>query len=137
MELKYGFCVDRLGYLKTERILLDLKTSSKPSPSWAIQTIAYALGLDCFESPLGRHVEGSAYAGLPEEPTVSTDSLSKLELLAEAERGLTFEQREYLENYFLGSLSLCVSPEDWKHSLATARRLLEAKKAKAGTLSFP
>ena len=35
--------------MKGERILLDLKTSSRASPSWAIQTIAYALGLGCFE----------------------------------------------------------------------------------------
>jgi hypothetical protein len=47
--LRYGFCVDRLGLLKGERVLLDLKTSYKASPSWAIQTIAYALGLGCFE----------------------------------------------------------------------------------------
>jgi hypothetical protein len=43
--LPYGFCVDRIGSIAGERILLDLKTSSKVSPSWAIQTIAYALGL--------------------------------------------------------------------------------------------
>jgi hypothetical protein len=47
--LRYGFCVDRMGTVNGERILLDLKTSSKPSPSWAIQTVAYALGLGCFE----------------------------------------------------------------------------------------
>jgi hypothetical protein len=47
--LYYGFCVDRLGYLNGERIILDLKTSSKPYPSWPIQTVAYALGLGCGE----------------------------------------------------------------------------------------
>jgi hypothetical protein len=48
-ELRFGFCVDRLGMVNGARILLDLKTSSKPSRSWPIQTVAYALGLGCFE----------------------------------------------------------------------------------------
>jgi hypothetical protein len=48
--LQYGFCVDRMGYIEGQKIVLDLKTSSKPYDSWAIQTMAYALGLDCFEA---------------------------------------------------------------------------------------
>jgi hypothetical protein len=47
--LHYGFCVDRMGYINGQRIILDLKTSSKPYASWAIQTAAYALGLGCTE----------------------------------------------------------------------------------------
>jgi hypothetical protein len=46
-ELRYGFCVDRLGQIAGERILLDLKTSSKAQASWSIQTMAYCLGLGC------------------------------------------------------------------------------------------
>ncbi len=47
--LQYGFCVDRMGYVDGQRIILDLKTSSKPYASWAIQTAAYAIGLDCLD----------------------------------------------------------------------------------------
>jgi len=50
LGLQYGFCVDRMGYVDGQRIVLDLKTSSKAYPSWRIQTVAYALGLDCFEA---------------------------------------------------------------------------------------
>ena len=49
--MKYGMCVDRVGRFKAAKtaILLDIKTSSKPQPHWAIQTAAYAagLGLEC------------------------------------------------------------------------------------------
>jgi hypothetical protein len=45
--LRYGFCVDRLGQIGEERVLLDLKTSSKAQLSWPIQTMAYSLGLGC------------------------------------------------------------------------------------------
>jgi len=49
--MRYGMCVDRVGRFKVSKntILLDIKTSSKPQPSWGIQTAAYAagLGLDC------------------------------------------------------------------------------------------
>ena len=43
--LPYGFCVDRIGTSKDGRFLLDIKTSSKPQPSWAIQTAAYCSGI--------------------------------------------------------------------------------------------
>lgn len=47
--MAYGMCLDRLGWLKNAsgddyEVLLDLKTSSRPSASWAIQTAAYADG---------------------------------------------------------------------------------------------
>jgi hypothetical protein len=44
--LKYGMCVDRTGLLNDKPTVLDLKTSSKKQASWAIQTAAYAIGLD-------------------------------------------------------------------------------------------
>jgi hypothetical protein len=47
-ELRYGMRFDRLGTVHIkgveERVLLDLKTASKPSPSWPIQTAAYLVG---------------------------------------------------------------------------------------------
>lgn len=42
---QYGMTLDRLGTVaKRGRIVLDLKTSSKPSKSWPIQTAAYVAG---------------------------------------------------------------------------------------------
>src|ERR1022692_2633711 len=40
--LAYGYCVDRLGVLDGQPVLLDIKTSSKVSHAWPIQTAAYA-----------------------------------------------------------------------------------------------
>ena len=40
--LRFGYCVDRIGTMDGKRVLLDIKTSSKRQPSWAIQTAAYA-----------------------------------------------------------------------------------------------
>jgi hypothetical protein len=47
VELPYGMCVDRVGSLKGGELeaVVDIKTSSRPQPSWAIQTAAYAYGL--------------------------------------------------------------------------------------------
>ena len=42
---KYGMCVDRAGKLDGQYCVMDIKTSSKPRPEWAIQTMAYVLGL--------------------------------------------------------------------------------------------
>jgi hypothetical protein len=41
-ELKFGYCVDRVGLLAGEMLLLDLKTASKKMPWWGIQTAGYA-----------------------------------------------------------------------------------------------
>jgi hypothetical protein len=35
---KYGMCVDRVGTIEGKEYVLDIKTSSRPQPSWAIQT---------------------------------------------------------------------------------------------------
>lgn len=51
--LRYGFCVDRLGTLDGKPVLVDIKTSSKPSPSWAVQTAAYAEATNFAENPEG------------------------------------------------------------------------------------
>lgn len=49
--MKYGMCVDRMGRFEGSDVpvVLDIKTSSRPQASWAIQTAAYAIGLslDC------------------------------------------------------------------------------------------
>lgn len=48
--MRYGMTLDRIGVLDAPKvplegeILLDLKTSSKPSAAWPIQTAAYKLG---------------------------------------------------------------------------------------------
>jgi hypothetical protein len=39
--LAYGFCLDRIGILDGKETLIDLKTATKKSASWAIQTAAY------------------------------------------------------------------------------------------------
>lgn len=44
--VKYGMCVDRVGVIDGKEYVIDLKTSSKPRPEWAIQTMAYAEGLE-------------------------------------------------------------------------------------------
>jgi hypothetical protein len=41
-ELKFGYCVDRVGLLEGELWLIDLKTASKKQPWWGIQTAGYA-----------------------------------------------------------------------------------------------
>jgi hypothetical protein len=40
--LAYGYCLDRTGIIEGTPVLLDIKTASKRSPAWAIQTAAYA-----------------------------------------------------------------------------------------------
>ena len=40
--LKFGYCVDRVGLLNGELVLIDLKTASKREPWWGIQTAGYA-----------------------------------------------------------------------------------------------
>lgn len=44
--MAYGMCFDRLGSMNGYdcEVLLDIKTSSRPSASWAIQTAAYVDG---------------------------------------------------------------------------------------------
>jgi len=50
-SLRYGMCVDRIGYFGEEldACIVDLKTAAKPSPAWPIQTAAYAHGLGNFD----------------------------------------------------------------------------------------
>jgi hypothetical protein len=50
LGLQYGMCVDRVGPLRGKMYVLDLKTSSKRRPEWAIQTIAYAQGLGMYDA---------------------------------------------------------------------------------------
>lgn len=47
--MAYGMTLDRLGRMKGYdcEVLLDIKTSSRPSASWAIQTAAYVDGYGC------------------------------------------------------------------------------------------
>jgi hypothetical protein len=40
--LQFGYCLDRLGMIGETEVLLDIKTASKKSHSWPIQTAAYA-----------------------------------------------------------------------------------------------
>jgi hypothetical protein len=49
-ELPFGFCLDRIGVLAGEEILLDLKTAKKRSPFWGVQTAAYCRGAN-FDGP--------------------------------------------------------------------------------------
>lgn len=44
--LRFGYCIDRLGRLKGEAALIDIKTASKKQASWAIQTAAYACAVE-------------------------------------------------------------------------------------------
>lgn len=57
--MRYGMTLDRVGTMNgEERVLLDLKTSSKPQAYWTIQTAAYLVGyseIDSQERP-GRAV---------------------------------------------------------------------------------
>lgn len=48
--LSFGMCVDRVGHFEGSEapVVVDIKTSSKPQPSWALQTAAYADGLGYF-----------------------------------------------------------------------------------------
>lgn len=54
--LRYGYCVDRLGLLDGQPVLIDIKTSSKKSPAWAVQTAAYAEATNCEGLRLVVHV---------------------------------------------------------------------------------
>lgn len=49
-EFPFGFCLDRIGVLAGEEILIDIKTAKKRSQYWAVQTAAYARGAN-FEGP--------------------------------------------------------------------------------------
>lgn len=66
--LAYGFCLDRIGILDGKEVLLDIKTATKKSASWAIQTAAYAEAVQFEGSRLAVHVskEGS-YKLIPHE----------------------------------------------------------------------
>jgi hypothetical protein len=44
--LHFGYCLDRLGVIGGEPVLVDIKTPSKRSHSWAIQTAGYAEGIN-------------------------------------------------------------------------------------------
>jgi len=41
-DRNYGFCLDRIGVIGEHELLVEIKTGTKPMPSWAIQTAAYA-----------------------------------------------------------------------------------------------
>ena len=41
-KMAFGFCLDRIGAMGDHDVLLDIKTGSKASASWAVQTAAYA-----------------------------------------------------------------------------------------------
>lgn len=48
--MRYGMCVDRLAHSEEwDVILVDIKTASRKSPTWQVQTAAYAIGLGIFE----------------------------------------------------------------------------------------
>lgn len=55
-ELCFGYCVDRVGIIDGRPVLVDIKTSAKRSPAWAIQTAAYADALNCEGERLVVHV---------------------------------------------------------------------------------
>lgn len=40
--LSFGFCLDRIGVLDGQEVLIDIKTATKRQASWAVQTAAYA-----------------------------------------------------------------------------------------------
>ena len=42
--IRFGYCLDRIGDIGDDSVLIDLKTSTKPWPSWQIQTAAYCEG---------------------------------------------------------------------------------------------
>jgi len=44
-ELKFGYCIDRVGILEERLAIVDLKTASKAFDWWAIQTAGYAEGI--------------------------------------------------------------------------------------------
>jgi hypothetical protein len=44
-ELKFGYCIDRVGILFDRLAIVDLKTASKQYGWWAIQTAGYAEGI--------------------------------------------------------------------------------------------
>lgn len=52
--MRYGMTLDRVGRMTTPegefRVLLDLKTASKPSNAWPIQTAAYLIGFSGSDS---------------------------------------------------------------------------------------
>ena len=72
--LAYGFCLDRIGILDGKEVLIDIKTATKKSPSWAIQTAAYAEAVQFEGARLAVHVtkEGS-YKLIPHEDTADFD----------------------------------------------------------------
>lgn len=55
--LRFGFCLDRIGMLNGEKILLDIKTSSKAEHAWQIQTAGYADAIDHTEPRLVIHTK--------------------------------------------------------------------------------
>lgn len=44
-ELRFGYCIDRVGILFDRLAIVDLKTASKAFAWWAIQTAGYAAGI--------------------------------------------------------------------------------------------
>jgi hypothetical protein len=44
-DLKFGYCIDRVGILFDRLAIVDLKTASKAFDWWAIQTAGYAEGI--------------------------------------------------------------------------------------------
>ena len=56
----FGFCLDRIGMLDGQEVLVDIKTGSKKYPSWAIQTAGYADAVNFEGARLSVHV---AYDG--------------------------------------------------------------------------
>lgn len=49
-ELPFGFCLDRIAIVDGVEYLVEIKTSKKRSPYWAVQTAAYAVGAN-FDGP--------------------------------------------------------------------------------------
>lgn len=78
--LAYGFCFDRIGILQDgqdqgREVLIDIKTASRKSASWAIQTAAYAEAVEFEGERYAVHVaKDGSYKLIPHQDAADFDT---------------------------------------------------------------